>query len=143
MPYEFLEEVAIADIAFRAWGGTLDEVFMAAADATMRVMIDNLESIQSSEHRPIRLENRALDLLLFDLLQELIYFKDAEQLLLRVRHARVTPADGRWTLTAEGYGERLNPAWHQQRIDVKAVTLHNFKLEKTASGWSATVILDV
>jgi len=29
MPYEFLEDVAIADIAFRAWGTNLEELFKA------------------------------------------------------------------------------------------------------------------
>ena len=33
MPYEFLEDVATADIAFRAWGETLEETFVAAATA--------------------------------------------------------------------------------------------------------------
>ena len=59
MPYEFLEGVAIADIAFRAWGKNLEEVFVAAGDATMNVMIDNLESVQLKEQRPLRLENSA------------------------------------------------------------------------------------
>jgi len=43
MPYEFLEDVAIADIAFRAWGTNLEELFKAAGDAVINTMIDNLE----------------------------------------------------------------------------------------------------
>lgn len=143
MPYEFLEGVAIADIAFRAWGGSLEEVFVAAADATMNVMIDNLDSIRFQERRPLRLESSALDMLLFDLLQELIYFKDAEQLLLRVGQARIAAANSQWMLTGEAHGEKLDPTRHEQRADVKAVTWHKFKLEKTDLGWMATVILDI
>jgi SHS2 domain-containing protein len=82
-------------------------------------------------------------MLLFDLLQELIYFKDAEQLLLRVRKARIAAVETEWTLTGEAHGERLDLTLHQQRTDVKAVTLHHFKLEKTDAGWTATVILDI
>ncbi|MBD0304867.1 MAG: archease, partial [Tolypothrix sp. T3-bin4] len=33
MPYEFLDDVATADIAFRAWGKDLEELFIAAGDA--------------------------------------------------------------------------------------------------------------
>lgn len=143
MPYEFLEGVTLADIAFRAWGKGLEAVFVAASDATMNVMIDNLESIQFREKRPLRLENSALDMLLFDLLQQLIYYKDAEQLLLRVHQVRIASQEGRWSLTGEARGEKLDPNRHQQRADVKAVTLHQFKLEQTDQGWMATVVLDV
>src|SRR5919109_525618 len=131
MPYEFLEEVAQADIAFRASGKSLEEVFAAAADATMNVMIDNLESIKFTERRPLQLENSALDMLLFDLLQELIYHKDAEQLLLRVRQIEIRQENSTWKLMGEAHGEKLDPDRHHQRADVKAVALHKFKLEKT------------
>lgn len=143
MPYEYLEGMAVADIAFRAWGKDLEEVFVAAADATMNVMVEDLESIRFRERRSLQLENSALDLLLFALLEELIYRKDAEQLLLRVSEARIIQRDGQWTLTGEARGEKVDPDHHQQRADVKAVTLHQFKLEQTRQGWEATVVLDI
>ena len=143
MPYEFLEDVAIADIAFRAWGKDLAEAFLAAADATMNVMVEELDSIQPVETRELQADNEALDMLLFDLLQELIYYKDAEQLLLRVRELRIEEKDGRHFLLAAARGERLDPQRHSLRVDVKAVTLHRFRVEKTASGWEAFVILDI
>ena len=49
MPYEFLDDIAIADIAFTAWGPTLEETFVAAADAVVSAMVDNLDSIQLQE----------------------------------------------------------------------------------------------
>ena len=36
MPYEFVDELTVADIAFRAWGRDLVETFVAAADAVDR-----------------------------------------------------------------------------------------------------------
>lgn len=101
MPYEFVEEITLADIAFRAWGKSLEEVFVAAGDATLNVMIDNLDSIEFKQQRSFRMENSALDMLLFDLLQELIYHKDTERLLLRLRQARIVQESGHWTLTGE------------------------------------------
>src|SRR3982751_717538 len=81
MPYNYLEDIGTADIAFEATGRDLAELFRDAADATVNVMIDNLESIQPGDAREIKLSNDEIDMLLFDLLQELIYFKDAELLL--------------------------------------------------------------
>ncbi len=143
MPYEFLPEVAIADIAFRAWGPDVAEVFRAAGDAVTNAMIENLDAIRPRESRALQLSNDALDLLLFDLLQELIYFKDAEQLLLRLHRVQVEQREALYAVSAEARGEKLDPARHHQRVDVKAVTLHRFKLEQTPAGWEALVILDI
>jgi protein archease len=143
MPYKFLEEIGTADIAFEATGRDLPELFSDAADATMNVMIENLDAIEPRETRQIELSNDKLDMLLFDFLQELIYLKDAERLLLRVRNVRIDEKDQKYFLEAEAAGERLNAAWHQQRADVKAVTLHDFSVEKENGGWKATVLLDI
>jgi SHS2 domain-containing protein len=52
--------------------------------------------------------------------------------------------DGKkFTLQATAWGERLDPERHHPRVDVKAVTLHQFRLEKTGQGWEAFVILDI
>jgi len=143
MPYKFLDEIATADIAFDASGHDLPELFTAAADATMNVMIDNLDAIEPRETRQIELSNDKLDMLLFDFLQELIYFKDAERLLLRVRHAQIDEKHKKYFLKAEAVGEPLDAARHLQRADVKAVTLHNFSVEKENGGWKARVLLDI
>ena len=143
MPYHYLEKIGTADIAFEATGRDLPELFMAAADATMNVMIDNLDSIQPRDAREIELSNDQIDMLLFDFLQELIYFKDAEQLLLRARAAQIDQRDGTYFLKAKAAGERLDPQRHHQRADVKAVTLHNFSVDKTNGGWRARVLLDI
>ena len=98
MPYEYLEEIGTADIAFEATGRDLPELFSDAADATTNVMIDNIEAIQPRETRQIELSNDKLDMLLFDLLQELIFLKDAERLLLRMREVQIDEKDEKFFL---------------------------------------------
>jgi SHS2 domain-containing protein len=143
MSYEFLEDFATADIAFRAWGKDLEELFKAAGDATMNVMIDNLDAIALQETRSFSLENDELDMLLFNFLQEFIYYKDSELLLLRAQQVEISEKDGLHQLSAVTKGEKLDRDRHEQRVDVKAVTLHQFQLEKTDDGWTAIVILDI
>lgn len=63
MPYQFLEEVATADIAFRAWGENLPDVFVAASDASLNVMIENLAGIEFKEKRSLDLDNASLVML--------------------------------------------------------------------------------
>lgn len=143
MPFHYLEDVGTADIAFEATGRDLPELFTAAADATMNVMIDNLDAIELRETRQIELSSDKIDMLLFDFLQELIYFKDANRLLLRAREAQIDHKDADYFLKAKVAGERLDDTRHQQRADVKAVTLHGFCVEKHNGGWKAKVLLDI
>jgi SHS2 domain-containing protein len=143
MPHHYLEEIGTADIAFEATGCDLPELFAAAADATMNVMIDNLDAIESRETRQIELSSDKIDMLLFDFLQELIYFKDARRLLLRARETQIDHKDEEYLLKAKVAGEQLDDTRHQQRADVKAVTLHGFSVQKHDSGWRARVLLDI
>ncbi len=124
-------------------GRDLSELFSDAADATTNVMIDNIEAIQPRETRQIELSNDKLDMLLFDLLQELIFLKDAERLLLRMRQLEIEEKDKRLFLRGIAEGEPLDVERHHQRADVKAVTLHDFSVEPTESGWKARVLLDI
>ena len=143
MPYHYLEDIGTADIAFEATGRDLAELFSDAADATMNVMIDNLDAIEPRETRHIELSSDDIEMLLFDFLQELIYFKDAERLLLRVRDVPIEERDEKYFLKAKAAGEPLDAARHYQRADVKAVTLHDFSVEKENGGWKARVLLDI
>lgn len=143
MPYEYIDDVAVADVQFRAWGSDLTEVFVSAADATMNVMIHDLDTIEPREQRAFNLHNDALDMLLFDFLQELIFYKDSEQLLLRVPKVNIEERQGTFFLKAKAVGEQLDPARHGQGVDVKAVTLHRFALEKNEQGWTNLTILDI
>jgi SHS2 domain-containing protein len=141
--YRFRGDVAIADAAFEAWGQTIEELFSAAADATMKTMVDRLDAIDDRQRVPIRLEEQSADLLLFRLLEELIYLKDAEGLLARVFELRVRPHDGGFVLEGEARGEPSDPQRHRLLTDVKAVTLHRLRVEQTPRGWEAFVVLDV
>jgi SHS2 domain-containing protein len=143
MPFHYLDDIGTADIAFEATGRDLPELFTSAADATMNVMIENLDTIDPRETRCIELKNDEIDMLLFDFLQELIFFKDAERLLLRVREIRIDKKDGVYSLGVTTMGEPLDALRHQQRADVKAVTLHGFRVEKIEGAWKAAAILDI
>jgi len=143
MPYRYLEELGTADIAFEATARDLPELFRDAADAMTNVMIDNLEAIEPRETRQIDLSDDQLDMLLFDLLQELIYLKDTERLLLRIRKLQIELNHEKYFLKANAEGEPLDAERHRQRADVKAVTLHDFSVERTNGGWKARVLLDI
>ena len=143
MPFEYIDEIAIADVAFAARAGTLEELFVTAVDAVLNVMVADLSTVVPLERRAIRLESDAVDMLLFALLQEIIFYKDAERLLLRVPEAVIRMGAAGFVLEAEARGEEIDASKHELLVDVKAVTLHRYGVAKTPSGWEAFVILDV
>jgi SHS2 domain-containing protein len=143
MPYRFLEDAVTADVGFVASGVTLEECFAAAAEATLHVMLDNTASLQLRQQRPVHLEDDALDLLLLKFLEELVYRKDAEGILLRPTTVQVMRRAQRWCVDAVLEGEGIDPVRHELSADVKAVTLHQLRVQRTETGWEATVVLDI
>ena len=116
---------------------------MAAADATMNVMVADLESIAHAHELAIDLEREQLELLLFGFLSELIFLKDAKKMLLRAKQVSIKNERSKYILAGVLYGETIDPQKHPLSVDVKAVTLHRFSLRQTDAGWEAFVILDI
>lgn len=143
MPYQYLDDIATADVAFRASGATLEDVFIGAAEATINVMVEDLGSIDPGERVTIRLEDEQLEMLLFQFLQELIYYKDARKLLLLPGKVTVAEKDQGFSLKADMAGETPDRRKHKLSVDIKAVTMHRFQLRQAARGWEATVVLDI
>ena len=143
MPYKFLEDIAIADVAFEATGKNLEELFESAGLAVTNTMVKDLKSVKQKITKNIEVKSDNVEMLLFNFLQEIIFYKDAELLLFNKFEIDIKNQNKKWTLKAKAYGEKLNMKKHELLVDVKAVSLHNFKVEETKSGWKADVILDV
>ncbi len=143
MPYRWLEDAPVSDAGFEAWGSSLGECFQAAADALLALMLGNPESLQGKEQREVAVEHDSLDLLLVRFLEEILYFKDAEQLFLRAKQCEVGERSGAWQAVAQLEGERVDPERHWLAADVKAVTLHRLRVEQRDGVWIATVVVDL
>ena len=140
--YSFLEDTAIADLAFEATGDTPAELFQAAGLALFEGMADT-GRLQPRVRRELRLKNAQLDQLLYDYLSELIYLKDAEGLLFGEFSVQLDQTDG-WNLIATVKGEPIDPKRHALRADAKAVTYHQFEVGQTETGgWKARVVVDI
>jgi SHS2 domain-containing protein len=142
MPYRFHGEISTADVAFEAWGETLEELFISGAAALLGTMASP-EQVERLQELNIRLEQTDLDLLFFSFLQELIFYKDACRLLLHADQVQITEREGGFTLEAAVSGEQIDVGRHRLLVDVKAVTMHRFKLQFEDDLWKAVVVLDV
>jgi SHS2 domain-containing protein len=141
MPFRFLPEIAIADVAFAASGASLEELFTECAMALEETQV-NTAGVRPSVKKQIVLEHDRIDGLLFDFLSELVYLKDAEVLVFSSFDIKITK-NKKYKLLATALGEKIDPARHELRNDVKAVTYYRYKVERTPAGWTATVVLDI
>lgn len=143
MPFRLRDDIATADVAFEVWGGTLQELFISAAEALLKTMSAAPEQVLRRKKLAISLEHDELDLLLLSFLQELIFYKDARRLLLHGDMVQIEERDGTFRLSAVACGEEIDAGRHRLLVDVKAVTLHRLKVQLEDDLWKALLVLDV
>lgn len=138
--YRILEGIVMADLAFEATGKDQNELFEQSALAVESIMV-SLKSVKKAVTKDISLEKDTLENLLFAFLNELVYLKDAEQLLFSDIKASVSKNSG-WILHAHLKGEKIHDKM-KLGTDVKAITLHKYEVTHSKTGWRAQVVVDV
>ena len=131
------------DIAFEATGKSPEELFTASCDAVTNVMIDNLEDLEPQIERGIEISESSLEMLLYQFLNEIVYYKDSEELLLRCREMTIVFQDKNYRLNAVVYGSMIDRSRHRLKTDIKAVTLYNLKVIQNPGWWHCVVVVDV
>lgn len=131
-----------ADVLFVARADTLPELFRECALATEETMVD-VSMVRPKQKVKILAENATVDGLLFDFLEELVFFKDYKQLLFSKYDLEIKEKEKGYALICFAYGEKLDVSRHDPRVDVKAVTMHEFEVVKDKQSWKAKVLLDI
>ena len=79
--FEFVEG-ATSDLSFVAQGPTLKAVFLAAGQAFLAATVEEPTAVERRVSRSVVLEEPDLELLLVRFLNELVYLRDVDELLL-------------------------------------------------------------
>ncbi|MBT4209085.1 archease [Candidatus Woesearchaeota archaeon] len=140
--YKFLEDIAIADVAFEAKGDSLEEVFIAAAEAVFETNAE-IKTVGDSFTHEFKLENKDLEKLFYDFLEEIVYIKDKDGVVFSKSEVKIEEIEGVFKLNSKFYGEKINQEKHELNVDVKAITLHEFSLKKEGNNYVAKVIVDI
>ncbi len=140
MPFRFIPDVALADVAYEASSTTLNGLFEASALGLTDVMVDP-RTVKAREERTLRLSSETTDRLLYDFLTELIIIKDIDSMLFK--SFRVSLGKDSKSLVCVAAGESIDRERHALRNDAKAVTMHMFGLRRSGRAWKATIVLDI
>jgi SHS2 domain-containing protein len=140
MPFKFIEDISIADVAFKATGKNLTELFQNAAQAVVESMA-NPKTIKPEIVKKIKMKEKDASKLLFSFLEEIIYLKDKDAIVFKEIEVKVD--EKKMEVTATLTGDNINPEKQELHQDVKAVTMHYWLVEKKKNGWEAVVVLDI
>ena len=140
--FRFLEEIALADIAFEAEGESVEEVFRGATQTILETMA-NPTTVSGGWERAIERSDVDPSALLFDWLSEVVYWKDAAGVVFREAPLTLTREGDVWLLRARLIGAPVDPQTQELHADVKGVTKHLYELKQTGGCWQVNVVLDV
>lgn len=135
--YEIFEHTA--DLGLRVRAGDLATVLADAARGLFAMVVDDPESVQPRETRTFQIAGTDRTYLLFDWLNELLFVCDTEHMAFSQFDVTLT-GEG---LSAVARGEPLDAERHHLTHEIKAITYHGLKVEQTADGWLAEVIVDI
>ena len=129
--FEFVEG-ATGDLTFVAQGPTLEAAFAAAAEAFLAATVEVPGTVERRERRAVALEEPDLELLLVRFLNELVFLRDARDLLLRAEALSIE-TDGEAWLEGRLCGEPVDRERHALVGDAKAATAHGLKLSSRSA----------
>jgi SHS2 domain-containing protein len=135
--YETFEHTA--DLGLRVRAPDLDTLFVEAAQALFAAIVEDLGTVVPGQKVEVKLAGDDPAYLLFDWLNELLFRFDTEHLLFGRFEVGVN-ATG---LSGTAWGEPLDRSRHALDHEVKAITYHGLRVEQTADGWLAEVIVDI
>jgi SHS2 domain-containing protein len=133
-------DITTADVAFEAYGRSLNELFANAALAMFEVMI-NTKQIRPKVKRDVKTKGNDLQSLMFNWLNELLVFVDGENLAFSKFDVNIDEKNLK--LEAVCRGEEMNRKKHETRTHVKAATYHLMEVKKVNNLWQARIILDI
>ncbi len=115
------------------------ELFENAAAGMAEIGYER-DGVAEVESRPIRATAADREALLVNFLDEVLWILDGEGVLLR-RVAVDQVSDT--AVSATAFGEPRDPARHNIRMLIKAVTYHQLSVRSTPAGWEAEVYFDI
>ncbi|RIK66843.1 protein archease [candidate division KSB1 bacterium] len=128
-----------ADVGYRLYAPTLDELFVVAARALFDAITD-LEHIHPQFTRNVTAEAGDVEALLVAWLSELnFYCINGLEIFSRFVIKSFSPAQ----ISATVHGEKIDLSRHDIKTEIKAVTYHGLYVRQVAGGWEAQVIFDV
>lgn len=141
MPFTYKEHTGEAWLV--GMGESLEEAFAEGAKALFNLMVE-LERVEPRISSRIECRSHSIETLFVDWLNALILKKDAEGMVyarFEVQPLRRS-AQG-YQLEALAWGEAFDPAKHDPKVDAKAATYSELRLQQSEEGYQIECVVDL
>ena len=128
-----------ADIAIRAYGKDLKELFSNAAYGMFDIIAD-LQGLRKSVKIDVNLEAPSPEELLILWLDELLYNFYTKGIIF-FEFDIIDLGDTR--ILAHAHGRHVGENRNRLKTEIKAATYHDLKIEETQDGYSVEIVFDV
>lgn len=128
-----------ADMGFKAWAATLEELFVVCARAMFEFILAG--TVQSSNLRrfPLKVSAASEEDLLREWLAELLFLHSSQRVFFTSFEIEI---EGGISLTGAAHGAPMDERMIEKATEIKAVTYHGLRVARIESGFEAQVIFD-
>ena len=135
--YEFLQHTA--DAGLRVEATTLEALFADAGRGLFSLMVSDARAVHANRTVSFEIGASALDELLYDWLNELVYIFETQSLVLSGFEVVIEGT----ALRAKAEAAPLDAERHGLGNEIKAVTYHGLRVKQEKGRWMAEVIVDI
>ena len=126
MSYKFLDHATDAFVEVRA--KDLKEAFSVTADAVINITIDQ-DKVEEMDQTEFSASGKDLRYLLFSWLEEITFVLITEGFAIKRIDFDILE-NNEYTIKAKAYGEPLNFEKHNFKVEIKAPTFYEMKIEQ-------------
>lgn len=126
LSYKFLDHATDAFVEVTA--KDLHEAFLTVAKVVINITIDQ-DRVKPREQREIVAKGKDLRYLLFSWLEEITFTLITEGFAISKVDLDIKE-NGEYTINAKAFGEPLDLDKHNYKVEIKAPTFHEMKIEK-------------
>lgn len=140
--YEFMEHTA--DEKFVVTANSLEDGFQTSVQAFFEILLGPSIRVKNTTTKEISLTTKNLRSLLYDFLNELVFYFDSEDLLLQIVNdiAIIKNDNETFTINASLSGDFQYD--YPLRTEIKNTTYSEMEIKETKEGkWLLTVVVDI
>jgi len=139
--FKFIDHTA--DIAVEVYGETLEKLFENSAEAWLTSVLEEIPA-ERKEIKSIELEANSIEELLVDFLNELNYLLLTKKWIYSSpKNLEIIQTKDSYQFKAAIYGEEFSNERYRLKEEIKAVTYHQMKIEKTENYFKTIIVFDI
>lgn len=145
MGYKYLEHST--DSIVEAYGSGLEELFQNCAKGLVNIMFD-ICKVEPRKSFMIMAEGDDLETLLYDWLEKVLLNILVDQIIpsrfeIEISDKNIDVEGKGYRLSAHVEGEGVNYGKHNYKIEIKAITYHELKIDCKDNQYTATFLADL